>query len=152
MPLNRKWAKGEYFNPAWQKSLANALSVTHNCTIRVTRLTSGEGVFDVVTGKTAFPEEAVAVQYEGGARVQPRGTPLDKTNNAADTSMRRVQFQLPLAGAKETNIRPGSMIRVTECRNYPAMTTFDYRVQGVVNSGNPIEITIIATVDEEVVV
>ena len=216
MPLTAGWSKHNYFNKVWQKALAQTLHTTHNCTIRVT-VTDENAVedFDPATGETIYDPRATTILYEGTARVQPRGASFEKNNQAADTSVRRVQFQLPLRGLADINldvsggvvlednepiaksdtvpsnltveddtpiyrdgvdthavtmddgepiavprfgpkdtggIRPGSIIRVLECELYPEMTTLDYRTQGIVNSGNPIEITLYAMVDQEVIV
>lgn len=217
MPLTPGWSKRNYFNKAWQGALAQTLHTTHNCTIRVTVTDeTATNSFDPTTGETIYSPRATTILYAGTARVQPRGASFEKSNQAADTSVRRVQFQLPLRGLASINqgvgggvvldssgepiaqpdtipsnltiddtyptyqegaddygirveggepiavpfvgpkdtgdIRPGSIIRVLECELYPEMTKFDYRTQGVVNSGNPIEITLYAMVDQEVIV
>ena len=151
MPLTAGWSKRNYFNKAWQGALAQTLHTSHNCTIKITKTDDTPTQdFDPATGKTTYPPDAVTVLYEGTARVQPRGASFEKSNYAADTSIRRVQFQVPLALTED--VRPGSIIRVLECELYPNMTTLDYRTQGIVNSGNPIEITLYAMVDQEVIV
>lgn len=148
MPIKSDWSKKNYFNPRWQKALSKTLETTYNCSVIITETDSDSGEFDPRTGETTYANGATLEVYRGKARAQPRGSSLDRSNQAADTNVRRMQFQIPLH--KASRIMPNMLVKVTEADLYPVITTYDYRVQGTVNSGNPIEITFIAMIDEEV--
>ncbi len=152
MPLIPNWDKNNYFNAAWQAGLAQSLQQFYNATVEIFLLPDqNEGVLDPVTGEVTFEDGARRVLYSGSARVQPRGASLMRYNNAADTQITRVQFQLPITEETKTlDIPVFAYVQVTECRLFPALTMYDYRVFEAVENANPLWRTFRATVDEEV--
>lgn len=98
MPLVSGWSKKDYFNAAWQSSFAQSMQRYYNSSILVYTLKESAGVFDPKTGQTTYPEDSIEIHYSGRARVQPRRAVLGRGNNAADTVIRNMQFQIPIPG------------------------------------------------------
>ena len=152
MPLIAGWDRNNYFNEAWQKSLTSQLAALTNAEIEVFLLPDqNEGVLDPATGTVTFPEGSKRVLYKGPARVQPRGASLMRYNNAADTQISRVQFQLPITDeTRNLDVPVFAYVRVTDCELSPVLLEYDYRVFESVENANPLWRTFRATVDEEV--
>ena len=149
MPLRPGWSKDDYFNSAWQDSIAPTLGkYLAGATIQVFLPGTGESVFDPETGEYTYPNNEVIV-YEGPARVQPKRSAQEKSNNATDAPVQAVQFQVALSGGPK-DVRPKHRVRVTECEKNPVLESYEYVVFEVVDSSNPVEQTFWARVDQEV--
>ena len=149
MPLRPGWSKDDYFNSAWQDSIAPTLEkYLAGATIQVFLPGTGESVFDPETGEYTYPNNEVIV-YEGPARVQPRRSTQEKSNNAADATVQAVQIQVALSGSPK-DVRPKHRVRVIECEKNPVLESYEYVVFEVVDSSNPVEQTFWARVDQEV--
>lgn len=149
LPLRPGWSKDDYFNSAWQDSIAPTLGkYLAGATIQVFLPGTGESVFDPETGEYTYPNNEVIV-YEGPARVQPRRSTQEKSNNSTDATVQAVQFQVALSGSPK-DVRPKHRVRVIECKKNPVLESYEYVVFEVVDSSNPVEQTFWARVDQEV--
>ncbi len=149
LPLRPGWSKDDYFNSAWQDSIAPTLGkYLASATIQVFLPGTGESVFDPETGEYTYPNNEVIV-YEGPARVQPRRSTQEKSNNSTDATVQAVQFQVALSGSPK-DVRPKHRVRVIECEKNPVLESYEYVVFEVVDSSNPVEQTFWARVDQEV--
>ncbi len=149
LPLRPGWSKDDYFNSAWQDSIAPTLGkYLAGATIQVFLPGTGESVFDPETGEYTYPNNEVIV-YEGPARVQPRRSTQEKSNNSTDATVQAVQFQVVLSGSPK-DVRPKHRVRVIECEKNPVLESYEYVVFEVVDSSNPVEQTFWARVDQEV--
>ena len=149
LPLRPGWSKDDYFNSAWQDSIAPTLGkYLAGATIQVFLPGTGESVFDPETGGYTYPNNEVIV-YEGPARVQPRRSTQEKSNNSTDATVQAVQFQVALSGSPK-DVRPKHRVRVIECKKNPVLESYEYVVFEVVDSSNPVEQTFWARVDQEV--
>ena len=149
LPLRPGWSKDDYFNSAWQDSIAPTLGkYLAGATIQVFLPGTGESVFDPETGEYMYPNNEVIV-YEGPARVQPRRSTQEKSNNSTDATVQAVQFQVALSGSPK-DVRPKHRVRVIECEKNPVLESYEYVVFEVVDSSNPVEQTFWARVDQEV--
>ena len=149
LPLRPGWSKDDYFNSAWQDSIAPTLGkYLAGATIQVFLPGTGESVFDPETGGYTYPNNEVIV-YEGPARVQPRRSTQEKSNNSTDATVQAVQFQVALSGSPK-DVRPKHRVRVIECEKNPVLESYEYVVFEVVDSSNPVEQTFWARVDQEV--
>lgn len=149
LPLRPGWSKDDYFNSAWQDSIAPTLGkYLAGATIQVFLPGTGESVFDLETGEYTYPNNEVIV-YEGPARVQPRRSTQEKSNNSTDATVQAVQFQVALSGSPK-DVRPKHRVRVIECKKNPVLESYEYVVFEVVDSSNPVEQTFWARVDQEV--
>ena len=149
LPLRPGWSKDDYFNSAWQDSIAPTLGkYLAGATIQVFLPGTGESVFDPETGDYTYPNNEVIV-YEGPARVQPRRSTQEKSNNSTDATVQAVQFQVALSGSPK-DVRPKHRVRVIECKKNPVLESYEYVVFEVVDSSNPVEQTFWARVDQEV--
>lgn len=149
LPLRPGWSKDDYFNSAWQDSIAPTLGkYLAGATIQVFLPGTGESVFDPETGDYTYPNNEVIV-YEGPARVQPRRSTQEKSNNSTDATVQAVQFQVALSGSPK-DVRPKHRVRVIECEKNPVLESYEYVVFEVVDSSNPVEQTFWARVDQEV--
>ena len=149
LPLRPGWSKDDYFNSAWQDSIAPTLGkYLAGATIQVFLPGTGESVFDPETGEYTYPNNEVIV-YEGPARVQPRRSTQEKSNNSTDATVQAVQFQVALPGSPK-DVRPKHRVRVIECKKNPVLESYEYVVFEVVDSSNPVEQTFWARVDQEV--
>ena len=149
LPLRPGWSKDDYFNSAWQDSIAPTLGkYLASATIQVFLPGTGESVFDPETGEYTYPNNEVIV-YEGPARVQPRRSTQEKSNNSTDATVQAVQFQVALSGSPK-DVRPKHRVRVIECKKNPVLESYESVVFEVVDSSNPVEQTFWARVDQEV--
>ena len=180
LPLRPGWSKDDYFNSAWQDSIAPTLGkYLAGATIQVFLPGTGESVFDPETGEYTYPNNEVIV-YEGPARVQPRRSTQEKSNNSTDATVQAVQFQVALPiryirtvadhavlvngedgdyytvqpydvfARDPKDVRPKHRVRVIECEKNPVLESYEYVVFEVVDSSNPVEQTFWARVDQEV--
>ena len=149
LPLRPGWSKDDYFNSAWQDSIAPTLGkYLAGATIQVFLPGTGESVFDPEKGEYTYPNNEVIV-YEGPARVQPRRSTQEKSNNSTDATVQAVQFQVALSGSPK-DVLPKHRVRVIECEKNPVLESYEYVVFEVVDSSNPVEQTFWARVDQEV--
>ena len=61
--------------------------------------------------------------------------------------MQNVQFQ---CSALHLDLKPNMYVAVTECENNPVLTGYQYMIDEVIDSSNPIERTFMTHVDVEV--
>lgn len=145
-PILPGWSREKLFNQAWVDDLQPVAEKLMNAVIEIFYQSTGELEYDFETGEyTSVGTREVL--YTGPARVQPIRMARNVPNNASDTEMQSVRFQV---SALDIEVRPKHRIRVLESDLNETLTRFEYIVQGVMNSSNPFETTIETQVDTEI--
>lgn len=145
MPIRSGWSRASIFNKAWQEELNRVTEAWMPAKIQVFFQELGDAVYNTDTGEFTYPT-AEKIIYDGKARVQPIRMARNVSNNAADTIVQAVQFQVPdITLDNAVNYR----VRVLECALNETLTSFHYTITDIVDSSNPIERTFVASVDTE---
>ena len=144
-PIKTGWSRDHIFSSAWVASLSPVPALSYAATMELYTIDRGSPVFDPVTGK--YTGGARTVVWHGPCRVQHRRSPRNTTNSAADTEVQTVQFQF---SGLHVDVATNMYVSVTECLNNPTLIKYRYVVDGVADSSNLIERTILTHVDLEV--
>lgn len=89
------------------------------------------------------------VLYSGPARVTPRRGALQQPLRENPTIIQHVQFQIPI-DEYDFDLRNNCLVLVQSSPLNPRLLNYAYRVNELVDSGNPIEYTFWCIVDQEV--
>lgn len=146
-PIKKGWSRSQLFNQGWVDDLAPVANSGMTAKVLVFFQETVSVGYNPDTGEMEYETEPITL-YEGVGRVQPMRMARNVPNNAADTIVQAVRFQIPVG---DYGIRPKHRIRVLEADLNPDLVNFEYVIQGVMNSSNPFEITLEAQVDTEVV-
>lgn len=139
--------KRDYFTARWQKGLEASRSMFMPCSVRI--YTLGEAVYDPATNTYTYPDSVDV--YAGKARVQPIRSATQRILPQDNTFVQTVLVSVPITPVQSVDFRGGMQARVTECLLFPGLTTYQYVIQEVMDSGNPVERTLLFTVDQEAV-
>lgn len=134
------------FTQAWVDGLKHISDISANCEITINHPT-GEKTYDPATN-TYTP--VVDVLYSGIARTQTVTSEILKDVPGNATSVRNVQFQMPVDALTFTLLPDADYVVVTKCDLNPTLLDFKYVVSSVLDSGNPFEYTLMTAVDQEV--
>lgn len=134
------------FTQAWVDGLKQISDISANCEIVINHPT-GEKTYDPTTN-TYTP--VVDVLYAGIARTQTVTSEILKDVPGDATSVRNVQFQLPVDAVNFTLLPDNDYVEITRCDLNPSLLDFKYVVSSVLDSGNPFEYTLMTAVDQEV--
>lgn len=145
-PLIAGWSRTNIFSPAWVEALAPVPKSGMTADIMI-YYCEAPTTYDSVTGKYVYSRESVETIYEGKARVQPLRMARNVPNNAGDTLVQAVRFQI---GDMSVVLRPEYRVRVVSAPLNPSLEKFEYIIQGLMNSSNPFELTFETQVDTEV--
>lgn len=147
MALNRVLNK-QIFTQEWVDGLSPISTISANCEIVINH-PNGEPVYDPATNSYVQPTDAL---YSGIARAQTVESEILKDVPGDATSVRNVQFQIPIGALQGiTTLTPDTdYVKITVCDLNPTLTHFKYVVSNVLDSGNPFEYTFMTAVDQEV--
>lgn len=143
------------FSPAWQEALRGAPESAMDATVLIFD-TNTTG--DVYNPDTDTWTRVVTTVYgpgvgdvTGKARVQPlRGTnTIEQSGN--ETGVQTVLVSLPIA-TKAIDFRPDMRLNVLTSRLNPSLVHYQFVLTDIVDSSNPIERTLMFSVDQETVV
>lgn len=107
----------------------------------------GEPVLDVDTGGYTTVKTIV---YTGSARAQPLRSPRQALVPGNDTLVQSYQFQIPIDPGKTLDLRPNMRVTVTASPLNPTILDYEYVVQDIGDSSNPVERTFVCAVDNEI--
>lgn len=136
-PIIAGWSRDRIFNPAWIDDLSRVPNAGMTATIEIFDRGMGDAEYDIKLGEYVYPE-AEKIIYSGMARVQQIRMARNVPNNASDTLVQAVRFQIPKNSA---TLKTDYRVRVTECDLNPHLLTYEFVIQGIINSSNPIEQT-----------
>lgn len=134
------------FNSRWQQRYARIVERSMNVTIEI--FVPGEATHDIQTDTWSQSE---TVLYTGKARAQPLRTARKESVPGNSTSSLPYLFSIPVR-YNDIDLRPDQQVRVLVSPLNPQLPLFQYVIYEVGDSGNPIERTFYASVDQEVIV
>lgn len=137
------------FSPAWVNSVKGAPESAMVATVYIFDPRSSLEVYDAETD--VWTEVPTSV-YSGRGRVQPLRSANDKEQPGNETTVQAVLVSLPIAETATLNFRPGLQMNVLTAPLNPSLTTYQFVLQEITDSSNPIERTLIFQVNQETVV
>lgn len=129
------------FSDNWQAQLKGTQELWHNCAINIYKEVRGK--FDPETGETPVTEILV---YSGKARVQPVRASRDANVVDDRTTQQVARFQI---SDTSINLTPDMWVKVTSEGLNPSLTRYRFKLREIVDSGNLIERTFEAVMDNE---
>ena len=134
------------FSENWQAQLKGTQELWHNCSINI--YTEVRGKFDPETGETPVTEVQV---YSGMARVQPVRASRDVNVVDDRTTQQVARFQI---SDTSINLTPDMWVKVVDSPTAgstlnPSLSRYRFKLREVVDSGNLIERTFEAVMDNE---
>jgi hypothetical protein len=133
------------FSPAWQEALRGAPESAMDATVLIYSTNSSTEVYDADTDTwTRVPTNV----YSGKARVQPLRNANDIAQPGNETTLQSVLVSLPIS-ANVSNFRPGLRLDVLTAPLNPSLLTYQFVLTDIVDSSNPIERTLMFSVDQE---
>jgi hypothetical protein len=132
------------FSPAWQEALRGAPESAMVATVLIFANSTNE-VYDPDTDTWT---NVVTPLYSGKARVQPmrNANNINQIGNA--TTVQAILVSVPVS-AETLNLRPGHRLNVLTSPLNPALLTYQFVLSDITDSSNPIERTLMFTVDQE---
>lgn len=136
------------FSQRWVDALAPAAGASMIATIVITDPNASTSTYNATTDTWTLHTVTV---YTGKARVQPKSIARLKNVPGDTTYLKRVLFSIPIAN-KSLDLREALQVRVTVSPLNPALMTYLFIIDEVVDSSNPFERTFYGSVDVETVV
>jgi hypothetical protein len=132
------------FSPAWQEALRGAPESAMDATVLIFANNANE-VYDPDTDTWT---NVVTTLYSGKARVQPMRNVNNVNQIGNATTVQAVLVSIPV-NTETLNLRPGHRLNVLTSRLNPSLLTFQFVLTDIMDSSNPIERTLMFTVDQE---
>lgn len=136
------------FSKEWLESLAHIPMEFAQCKIRIKEIT-GKPVYDPETND--YTQASYTILYDGPARVTARRSAHDRQVPVNSSSVAQYQFQISAEDGNTIDLRPKHQVEVYETVKNVALMNYTYVISDIADSGNPIEQTFWAKVDQEVV-
>lgn len=136
---------GALFTEAWQERYSRVPERGMNCQIVVTRtLPDDPAVYDPDIDDWVTPS---VMDYTGKARVQPLRSTRWITPEGNDAPVLTVLFSIPITNAPTLYIGAQATVTVSPLNN--DLTRYAFVIAEILDSGNPLERTFLATVNQE---
>lgn len=144
------------FTQRWQAGMASAMRSAMPATLRIFRLTDAR-VYDPVTNTYSGGVEELygpvdGVEGSGCARVQPLRSSRYEIAQMDSSYWQTVLLSVPIQDVQTKDFRPGDQARVLESPLNFAIEDYQYVVNEIIDSSNPLERTLLCTVSLEVAV
>lgn len=147
MPLKSSY--GPLFSPAWVAALAPSAQAAQVATVRIYDPNVSQTVYDPIANTWVTATTEV---YFGAARVQPLRGANQAPSTGNDTRVQSVLFALPIAATSALDFRTGLQAQVIDSPLNPSLLGYQYVLVEIMDSSNPVERTLIFTVNQETVV
>lgn len=135
------------FNPAWVEALRGAPESGMASTVLIYDPNVSESIYDPDTDTWNDVQEPI---WTGPARVQPLRSANNKDQPGNETTVQTVLVSIPISTNTE-NFRAGLQLDVLTAPLNPSLLTYQFVLQEIVDSSNPLERTLMFTVDQETV-
>ena len=132
------------FSLAWQARYAKVVERAMPATITIYKVV-GEPTYNSTTD-TWTP--TITTWYTGKARVQPISSAFRADVPGNDTSVQKTLFSIPIASIALA-LRPALLVSVTASPLNTSLLAYQFVIDEVLDSANPIEKTFICTSDTE---
>lgn len=136
---------GLVFTQEWVDALKGVPESAMPASVQIWRK-DGEPQYDETTNTYT---QAKTIWYEGKARVQPIRNASDKVQPGDSTTVQNVLISVPIGAVKDADFRPQNQARVTVSPLNPALCKYQYVLQEIMDSSNPIERTLMFVVNQE---
>lgn len=140
--------QGTLFSKEWLESLAHIPMEFARCKIRIKEIT-GKPIYNPATN--SYSPATTETLYDGPARITARRSAHDRQVPVNSSSVAQYQFQISAEEGNLIDLRPKHLVEVYEAVKNQALLRYTYVISDVADSGNPIEQTFWAKVDQEVV-
>jgi len=144
MPLRSTY--GPLFTSQWVAELKSTPESAQIATVSI--VTPGAATYDPATDQWVG---SGTLMYAGPARVQPMQAAANREVRGNETTVQRVLFSLPIDLARGIDFRTGWLGRVTASPLNPSLLHYQYVLTEIVDSSNPIETTLLFSVNQETV-
>ena len=135
----------ELFNPEWVKALKGAPESAMSATVMIYAPNTSTEVYDPDTDTwTSVP----TIIYSGPARVQPLRSANSKDQPGNETTVQTVLVSLPVI-TSDINFRPGQRMDVLAAPLNVSLLTYQFVLHEITDSSNPLERTLMFTLDQE---
>lgn len=136
------------FSPAWQEALRGAPESAMDATVLIYDPNVQNDVYDADTDTwTRVPSNI----YSGKARVQPLRSANDIAQPGNETTVQTVLISIPIS-TNSLAFRPGLRAEVLSAPLNPSLLAYQFVLSDITDSSNPIERTLLFTVNQETVV
>jgi hypothetical protein len=136
------------FSAAWQEALRGAPESAMDATVLIYDPNTSSDVYDADTDTwTRVPTNV----YSGKARVQPLRNVTNIPQPGNETTVQPVLISIPIT-TNEIDFRPGLRAEVLSSPLNPGLTAYQFVLSDIIDSSNPIERTLMFTVNQETVV
>jgi hypothetical protein len=136
---------GPLFTPEWVAAVKGTPESGMTATGQVVRL--GQRVYDPATNTYTYPDRMVL--YSGKMRVQPLRTATPRIMPNDTTSAQTVLISMPIAALDGLDIQTGDRVIVTASPLNAQLTELQYIIKEFMDSGNPVERTVLCEVNQE---
>ena len=134
------------FNRSWADQVGGAFMGSYDAEIIIYTTNIQDITYDTETGEYVYDGDPDSEVHSGVARVQPLRVARNVSNNAGDTMVQGVRFQIP-----DTNvpIRVNQRVRITKCDLNERLTNFEFTIQEIMDASNAVNTTFEAFSDTE---
>lgn len=133
------------FNPAWVEALRGAPESAMSATVLIYDPKTSQRIYDPETDTWTDVQQTI---WSGPARVQPLRSANNKDQPGNETTVQTVLVSIPVDAVIEP-FRPGLQLDVLTAPLNPSLTTYQFVLQEIIDSSNPLERTLMFTVDQE---
>lgn len=137
----------DVFSKEWLESLAHIPMEFAKCKIRIKKIIK-KPVYDSKTNQ--YSPSVTETIYDGPARITARRSAHDRQVPVNSSSVAQYQFQISAEEGNLIDLRPKHQVEVYEAVKNQALLRYTYVISDIADSGNPIEQTFWAKVDQEV--
>lgn len=135
------------FTQRWQDGLATARRATMPATLRLFRV--GTPVY--IPETNSYTDASVTL-YEGVGRVQPLRSSRNEPSPMDTAYWQTVLLSVPIQDVQTVDFRVGDQGRVLESPLNFAIEDYQYVIDEIIDSSNPLERTLLCSVSLEVAV
>lgn len=145
--MGLKYRPTTIFNPAWVAALRGTPESAMAATVLIYDPNSSGRVYNPDTDTWTDVQTPV---WTGKARVQPLRSANNKDQPGNETTVQTTLVSIPVDAVTE-DFRPGLQMDVLTAPLNPALLTYQFVLQEIMDSSNPLERTLMFTVDQETV-
>lgn len=145
MGLNHVARPGDLFSSAWVDSVRTAPESAMAALILITDPNVSGAIYDPEIDHWT---QVVETLYTGKARVQPIGAVRHSGMRGNDSDIQFVRISIPISTAT-VDFRPGQQVEILSCALNPSLISYKLYISEIVDSSNPVERTLMTTVNQE---
>ncbi len=147
MPLRATYPP--LFSQPWVDELKTSPELSQVATVTIVNPKSSQRVYNALLDTWTT---AAVTAYTGPARVQPLRSASAREVRGNETTTQTFLFSLPIGLSEGVDFRTGFIATVTESPLNAALLNYQYVLTEITDSSNPVERTLVFTVNQETVV